>query len=239
MDKISLLDPDRLDFPSVDQALEDPDGLGLLAVGGDLSPQRLERAYRSGIFPWYAENDPICWWSPDPRAVLMPGDLKISRSLRKLLRRRDYEIRSDTAFEEVIHACASSRSASETRISKEMSLAYTELYRMGHAHSVEVWIDDRLVGGLYGVSVGNIFSGESMFHRDKNTSKIAYVYMAEVLFANRYRLVDNQILNPHLRSLGVKTIPRCDYIQLLQNSTTDLDWPTEWDVELKLLSDSH
>ncbi len=215
MTALAWLDPhnpnDR--FPPVDAALKDPDGL--LAVGGDLSPQRLINAYRRGIFPWYEEGQPILWWSPDPRAVIFCDQLRISRSLRKTLRRQNYTVTFDTAFTEVMHACAEPRRGSRgTWITRPMIRAYTELHRLGHAHSVEVWdTDQRLIGGLYGVLLPRVFSGESMFSRADDMSKVALVYLATWLEERGVHLIDCQLPNPHLTSLGATTLPRATFVR--------------------------
>lgn len=218
-----LLDPHASDepFPPVGMAWEEPNGL--LAFGGDLSPTRLINAYQSGIFPWYNPEEPIYWWSPDPRAVLYPNEIRLSRSLRKSIRsiqNKGYEIRFDTDFAAVVKSCAAPRAQSEgTWISNEMFLAYVTLHEMGAAHSVEVWNNENeLVGGLYGIATGGVFSGESMFSKERDTSKIAFVALAWHMKNWGYSVIDCQIENPHLMSMGAINIPRKDYLGILKTS---------------------
>jgi len=190
---------------------------GLLAAGGDLSTERLLAAYRQGIFPWYGEGEPILWWSPDPRMVLFPDELKISRSLSKTLRNKAYEIRFDTSFDAVIEGCAQSRSGQTgTWITAEMRAAYQRLHALGHAHSVETWIEGGLAGGLYGVAIGGVFFGESMFSRARDASKIALVALVGRCKAQDIRLIDCQMHTRHLASLGARDMPRLRFSQLLQ-----------------------
>jgi len=197
-------------FPPVELALREPNGL--LAVGGDLSPQRLLRAYRQGIFPWYNAGQPILWWSPDPRLVLFPADLRISRSLRKALRRGLFRVTLDTAFEAVVAACAAPRGDGQgTWITRDVAAAYTRLYALGHAHSVEVWQQDRLVGGLYGVALGRVFFGESMFTQVSDASKVGFVTLVRQLVRWGYELIDCQVYTGHLASLGAILIPRAAF----------------------------
>ena len=203
-------------FPSVETALREPDGL--LAMGGDLSPVRLLNAYSQGIFPWYSRGEPILWWSPDPRMVLVPEEVVISRSLRKRLRRRDFEVRTDSAFADVMRACAEPREGQAgTWITDEMASAYATLHRAGHAHSVETWIDGRLAGGLYGVSIGRIFFGESMFSRATDASKVALAHLARQLERWRFGLIDCQMSTPHLESLGAREIARNEFVRALSD----------------------
>ncbi len=203
-------------FPPLQQALEYPNGL--LAAGGDLSPARLLDAYRHGIFPWFSEGDPILWWSPDPRMVLFPDEFKIANSLRKTLRNGHYEVRTDTAFEQVMRACAAPREgASGTWILEEMISAYCELHKMGYAHSVETWLDDELVGGLYGMALGRMFYGESMFSRHSDASKIALAHLAAQLERWDFGMIDCQMHTPHLASLGAREIARSEFIARLQD----------------------
>lgn len=206
------LDPLRLWFPPVRDALDDPNGL--LAFGGDLRPGRLLAAYRLGIFPWYNEP-PILWWSPDPRAVLFPDQIHISRSLRKTLRRREFEVTMDRAFANVIVGCADRDS---TWISRDMRRAYVQLHELGHAHSVEVWQNDYLIGGLYGMAMGRVFFGESMFSRATDASKIALVHLCGQLQQWNFRVIDCQVGNDHTRSLGAIDIDRNDFSRLLAES---------------------
>jgi leucyl/phenylalanyl-tRNA--protein transferase len=200
----------ELAFPPLDSALVEPNGL--LAAGGDLSPRRLLAAYRHGIFPWYSEGDPILWWSPDPRMVLVPADLRVHRSLAKSLRNKPCEVRFDTAFEEVIRACAAPREGEPgTWITAEMRAAYVRLHRLGAAHSVEAWIDGELAGGLYGVAIGGMFYGESMFSRVRDASKIALAHLARRLQGAGFGLIDCQMRTDHLASLGAREIPRAEF----------------------------
>lgn len=202
------------DFPAVDSALREPDGL--LAVGGDLDPARLMAAYRRGIFPWYSAGQPILWWSPDPRAVLWPRDLHVSRSLRRSARRAPVEIGIDRAFEEVVDACAAPRCGeSGTWITTEMKHAYLRLHALGVAHSIECRDGGTLVGGLYGVALGRIFFGESMFSRRTDASKLALAATLRMLERWNYVLLDCQIMNPHLASMGATPLARGDFTALL------------------------
>lgn len=205
-------------FPPVSTALDAPNGL--LAAGGDLSPERLLDAYSHGIFPWFNEGEPILWWSPNPRMVLFPHELKISRSLRKTLRRtlgnRHYEVRFDTAFREVMRGCASARAGQGgTWISPPMIEAYTRLHERGFAHSAETWIDGELAGGLYGVAIGHMFYGESMFTRVTDASKIAFVHLVWQLERWGFGMIDCQMKTAHLASLGAHEIPRADFLKRL------------------------
>jgi len=204
-------------FPPVSKALRAPNGL--LCAGGDLGPGRLVEAYRHGIFPWFSEGDPILWWSPDPRMVLFPAELKVSRSLKKTIARGAYETRVDSAFRAVIEACSAPRDGhAGTWIVPEMVEAYTRLHELGHAHSVESWQDGELVGGLYGVALGRVFFGESMFTRAPDASKVALAALVERLQARGYRVIDCQQATAHLASLGAREIPRKAFAQLLQES---------------------
>lgn len=197
-------------FPDPANAERDPDGL--LAVGGDLSPTRLLNAYRRGIFPWFGELDPILWWSPDPRMVLFPEKLIINRSLKKTLRKAPFRITFDLAFEQVIHACAAPRpNEPGTWLSDEMIHSYTQLHQQGVAHSAEAWQDDELVGGLYGIALGRVFFGESMFSKVSNASKIAFTALVERLREAGYVLIDCQVYTSHLESLGAELIPRSEF----------------------------
>lgn len=202
-------------FPSTALALEQPNGL--LAAGGDLSASRLLEAYRLGIFPWFSVGDPILWWSPNPRMVLFPNEFKISHSLGKVLNNSDYEVRIDTAFEQVMRACAAARNGQHgTWILEEMILAYCQLHRAGHAHSIETWVDGVLVGGLYGMALGRMFYGESMFSHRPNTSKIALAHLAKQSERWNIGMIDCQMHTPHLASLGAREIPREQFIRKLQ-----------------------
>ena len=211
-------DSDPAQFPDPTFALQEPDGL--LAAGGDLSPARLLNAYRQGIFPWYSEGEPILWWSPNPRAVLFPEQLKISKSLKKTLRKRPFRVTLDTAFTRVIEACSESRldkdgSQSGTWITEEMKQAYITLHRIGFAHSVECWEGDQLVGGLYGVSMGKVFYGESMFARRSDASKVGFAHLVRQLLEWEFALIDCQVHTDHLESLGAVDIPREAFLSLL------------------------
>lgn len=212
--RIRVLGPDLM-FPPVEQALDDPNGL--LAIGGDLSPQRLLAAYRHGIFPWFSTGQPILWWSPAPRMVLYPQELNISRSMRKRLKQQDYEVRYNTAFREVMQACAETVRPDQdgTWISGPMIEAYATLQELGHALSAETWIDGQLAGGLYGVRIGRMFFGESMFHRVSNASKIAFIHLVQELQRQGCGLIDCQMHTSHLASLGAREIPRREFCRQL------------------------
>jgi leucyl/phenylalanyl-tRNA--protein transferase len=203
-------------FPPVADALSDPDGL--LCAGGDLRPERILAAYRRGIFPWYAEGQPILWWSPDPRMVLFPDELRVTRSLRKSIRNRGFRITFDTQFETVITQCADSgaRAFEGTWISPDMHVAYCELHRLGHAHSVEVWLHDRLVGGLYGLELGRVFFGESMFSTEADASKVALYWQVAALRQRHVELIDCQVASEHLYSLGARLISRAEFVARLE-----------------------
>ena len=210
------LDPDapQAPFPDAELAETEPDGL--LAVGGDLKTVRLLNAYRAGIFPWYSPGQPILWWSPNPRTVLFPQHLKVSRSLKKTLRKRRFSATLDRDFEAVIRACSDPRGDEQgTWILPEMISAYTEFHHAGHAHSVEVWLDQELAGGLYGVAIGRVFFGESMFSRVSDASKVALVHLVNVLKGWRFRMIDCQLYSDHLVSLGAEEIPRRRFIDNL------------------------
>jgi leucyl/phenylalanyl-tRNA---protein transferase len=204
-------------FPPIAKALAAPNGL--LCAGGDLGPARVLDAYRRGIFPWFSEGDPILWWSPDPRMVLFPAELKVSRSLRKSLAHGGFEVRVDTAFREVIAACAAPREGhGGTWIVDEMVAAYTRLHELGFAHSVETWRAGELVGGLYGIALPKVFFGESMFTRVTDASKVALVHLVERLRAEDYAVIDCQQATAHLASLGAREIPRKRFAQVLEDS---------------------
>lgn len=205
-------------FPPVEQALTYPNGL--LAAGADLSPERLLDAYRHGIFPWFSEGEPILWWSPTPRMVLIPAEFKLSKSLRKTLRNGHHHVRFDTAFEQVMRACAEPRAGQNgTWITKEMIDAYCELHRRGYAHSVETWLDGELIGGLYGMAIGRMFYGESMFSRRPDASKIALARLCAHLQTQGCELIDCQMNTPHLASLGAREISRQDFMQQIRELT--------------------
>ncbi len=205
------------DFPPTDNALESPNGL--LAAGGDLSTGRLISAYQKGIFPWFSEDEPILWWTPSPRCVVFPDQAHCSKSLAKLLRRSTYRVSFNEAFEHVIHLCGETRKHYEgTWITEDLKDAYSQLHQLGYGHSVEIWNNDTLVGGLYGIAINKIFFGESMFSLEPNTSKIAFIKLAEALVAQNYLLIDCQVTSQHLRSLGAIEIPRAVFEQILQKN---------------------
>jgi len=211
---LTWLTRDSLTFPPLEKALHDPNGL--LAAGGDLSPERLEQAYRHGCFPWYQDGQPILWWSPDPRTVLFPAELHVSRSLAKLMRQGRYQVSFDTDFPAVIAACAAPRDyADGTWITDTMRNAYCELHRRGIAHSVEVRADGVLVGGLYGLAIGQLFFGESMFSRADNASKVGFVTLVEHLRQAGFVLIDCQMPTNHLHSLGARAISRSRFADYL------------------------
>lgn len=212
---LTRLSPNKLEpFPDPSLALDDPNGL--LAIGGDLRPERVLMAYRKGIFPWFNPEDPILWWSPSPRTVFFPDQVHVSRSLNKLLRQGVYHVTFDQDFPAVIKACSEPRTyADGTWISPGIIAAYTELHRQGYAHSVEVWRGNELVGGLYGMALGKVFFGESMFSRADNASKVGFVTLVERLKKNGFVLIDAQVANPHLFSLGAVEISRAKFQSIL------------------------
>lgn len=216
---------DRIAFPPPHLADD-----GLLAVGGDLRPERLMAAYRNGIFPWYSEGEPILWWSPDPRAVIHPEGMHVSRSLERTLRSGRYTITADSAFAEVIGACAAipRRHERGTWITDGMRAAYTQLHELGHAHSIECWEDGALVGGLYGLAIGTCFCGESMFARRDDASKAAFATFARACPAMGITLIDCQLPNPHLMRLGAREIPRAAYLRLLAEARRHPAPPAPW-----------
>jgi len=214
-------------FPPIETALKDPDGL--LCAGGDLSLPRLLEAYRRGIFPWYSGDEPILWWSPDPRMVLYCDELKVPRSLAKSVRNRGYEVRVDTAFREVIASCAMPRKdGGGTWLGEDMRLAYQRLHRAGHAHSFEAWKDGRLAGGLYGVALGRMFYGESMFARATDASKVALVALVAELAARGFPLIDCQQRTPLLASLGAREIPRRGFLRHVATLVNYPEPPGKW-----------
>lgn len=223
-------------FPPLDTALDSPNGL--LAAGGDLSPERLLDAYSRGVFPWFSEGEPILWWSPHPRMVLFPNELKISRSLAKTLRNKSYEVRVDTAFVAVMEACSSMPRVGQagTWINRRMIDAYTRMHELGHAHSFETWIDGGLVGGLYGVAVGRAFFGESMFSLRSDASKIALAHLVRQLAAWDFGMVDCQMATPHLASLGGREIPRREFsarlADLVKSSSLTGRWRLSADLRI-------
>ena len=202
-------------FPPLERALEEPNGL--LCAGADLSVARLVAAYERGIFPWYSEGQPVLWWSPDPRMVLFPDKLRVPRSLRKRLARRDYEVTADAAFEEVIRGCAAPRRGHDgTWITDDMIAAYLRLHRAGYAHSVETWIGGRLAGGLYGVTLGRMYYGESMFTLAPDASKIALVHLVRRLERLGFGMIDCQMATEHLARFGAREIPRAAFVRKLR-----------------------
>ena len=208
-----------LTFPPLTRALQEPNGL--LAAGGDLSPERLLEAYSRGIFPWYSPEQPILWWSPDPRMVMFPDEFAPRRSLAKVLRNREYEVRCDTAFEQVMRACAATPREGQdgTWITEEILAGYCGLHRQGHAHSIETWIDGRLVGGLYGVALGRAFYGESMFAHATDASKIAFSHLVHFLQTRACGIIDCQMRTDHLASLGAREISRQEFATHLADLT--------------------
>ena len=218
-------------FPPVELALREPNGL--LCAGGDLTPQRLVLAYLKGIFPWYSPGEPILWWSPDPRMVLFPAEFKLSRSLRKTLRNKDYHVRLDTHFKAVIEACAGTKRKDQagTWITPEIQAAYVKLHELGYAHSVETWADGRLVGGLYGIAIGKMFYGESMFAHATDASKIAVAHLVRFLAGNGFGLIDCQMNTAHLASLGAREIPRDEFTDHLRRLTAIPPLCGRWDAD--------
>ncbi len=228
--------PDKIIFPPPELAEED----GLLAVGGDLSESRLLLAYSTGIFPWYSEGSPILWWSPDPRLVLLPDELKMSRSLGQTIKRGDFKVTMDRAFNSVIKNCADVHRHEDrgTWITKDMIKAYTRLHRLGYAHSVESWYvgttrsrEGELAGGLYGVSLGSAFFGESMFTKKSNASKVAFVKLVQQLRQWDFTLIDCQVSTAHLISLGAREIPRNEFMTMLKLALKTPTRKEKWDIE--------
>ena len=229
---IPLLGPSD-PFPATDSALHEPNGL--LAAGGGLSTARLLDAYSRGIFPWFSEGDPVLWWCPDPRMVLRTSDMHVSRSLRRRLRKRDYRITMDAAFHDVLLHCASPRDdQAGTWLVPSMIRAYERLHASGHAHSVEVWIDDEIAGGLYGVAVGRMFYGESMFSRRSDASKIALAHLAEQLSRWAFPIIDCQMRTSHLESLGAFDMPRREFQTLIGHLVQEPGRVGVWAVDQDL-----
>ncbi len=228
MDAIHYLDPNNPVFPNPRRASDELGGL--LAAGGNLESATLVKAYSSGIFPWYEEDQPILWWSPPTRAVMFPGGIHVSRSLKKAIKRENWTVSSDARFAEVVEYCAATReNASGTWITPDMKAAYNQLHREGHAHSVEVWKDEALVGGLYGVAVGGMFCGESMFSLAANASKIALVCLSATLFNRGFELIDCQLENDHLTSMGATLLSRDDFLNRLAICRQkSCHWPSNW-----------
>jgi len=204
---------DALLFPSPEQASDE----GIVAVGGDLKPERVMLAYRKGIFPWFESDDFLLWWSPDPRMVLFPDQVKISKSMRAVLRKRQFEVTFNKAFDDVVEACAKVKRFGQngTWITPGLMEVYSTLHTQGHAHSVEVWEEGVLVGGLYGIDLGTVFCGESMFSKANNASKVALISLAKELKKNKYELIDCQVPTQHLASMGAESIPRSEFLTYL------------------------
>ena len=214
-------------FPPVELALDEPNGL--LAAGGDLTPRRIISAYRQGVFPWYSAEHPILWWSPNPRAVLIPSKLKVSRSLRKHIRKNPFRITIDHCFGEVLRQCAAPRAYTDnTWLTPEMQAAYIQLHKEGVAHSFEAWQDETLVGGLYGLALGRVFFGESMFSRVTDASKIAFVHAARQLEAWNFALIDCQVASEHLKSFGAIDVPRRNFLEYILQLIDQPSHPTPW-----------
>ena len=231
--RLHWLDPrnPQQPFPPVHLAMRDPNGL--LAIGGDLSLSRLLRAYSQGIFPWFNPDEPILWWCPDPRAVLAPGELHVSHSLKKRVRKNDYAVTFDRAFPEVLDACSAARAKSRgTWLGVDMKCAYYDLYRSGHCHSVEVWREGALIGGLYGVALGRAFFGESMFSRAADGSKIAFVYLCRQLQAWDFELSDCQISSAHLATLGARDLSRDSFLARLRVATAQSPRAAPWRFDI-------
>jgi leucyl/phenylalanyl-tRNA--protein transferase len=223
-------------FPPVETALQEPNGL--LCASQDLSAERILDAYRRGIFPWFNPGEPVLWWSPDPRMVLVPAELKISRSLRQRLKRGGYEIRVDSCFREVMQACAAPREGqSGTWIGRTMLDTYSRLHDMGYAHSVETWMNGELVGGLYGIAIGRMFYGESMFSRKTDASKLALVSLCRQLDAWGFELIDCQMETSHLASMGARPISRTRFIEEMKRLLKLHQIPSPWRFDLNDASD--
>ncbi len=229
MGQISWLEPATTDFPATSLALDEPNGL--LAAGGDLSLPRMLAAYEQGIFPWYSDNDPILWWSPDPRLILDPREIHINRSTRKLAKKQPYTFSVDKAFSAVIRHCAQApRDGAGTWITEEMIEAYCSLYEAGFAHSVEAWKDGELIGGLYGIALGKVFFGESMFSRLTGASRLAFCTLCLQLQAWGFELIDCQVHSDYLESLGAREISRKDFESRLRAlvKQKNIDWKSAW-----------
>ncbi len=223
-------DTPETQFPSPNSASEE----GLVAVGGKITTIRVLSAYRQGIFPWYSEDQPVLWWSPEPRAILYPDEIKISRSLKKTLRRSNFRLTADTAFSEVVKACAGPRSHSQTGgtwITAEMVDTYNQLHQLGYGHSIEVWNEDKLVGGLYGLSLGSAFFGESMFSHQSDASKLALVYLANFSKSRGIDFIDCQLPTDHLASMGAVNISRNEYLRILETALRHQDHTKYWQLD--------
>ncbi len=220
----------RLDYEITFPPAELADQDGILAIGGDLSPQRLIRAYSDGIFPWYSDGQPILWWSPDPRMVLYPANLRISKSMQQVIKSKKFSITLDKEFEAVITACkmARGRDRRSTWITAEMRNAYIELHRLGYAHSVEVWADQKLAGGLYGVSLGSVFFGESMFTRISNASKFGFIQLVCLLHEKKFTMIDCQVPSEHLSGFGAEEIGRPEFLSGLKEGLKDKTLEGNW-----------
>lgn len=236
MIRLAQLDPDQPEyFPDPTQALHDPNGL--LAFGGDLSPQRLLAAYRRGIFPWYSQGDPLLWWSPDPRCVFMTDRLHVARRLRRSLRHSTWTLTINCAFAQVMRECAAPRTyESGTWITPDLQCAYARLHELGHAHSLEVWDGEALIGGIYGVAIGRVFSAESMFSRVSDASKAALLALCRTLHGWSFPLLDAQVPNPHLLRLGAIEWPRADYLRAL-GDLAEQTGPHSWRLTFTRVSD--
>jgi leucyl/phenylalanyl-tRNA--protein transferase len=225
--QLAVLDSHKPEFPDPNTALDDPDGL--LAVGGNLQPDTLLSAYYQGIFPWYNEDDPLLWWSPSIRCVIDPLSLHISKSLQKQLRKQDYHVTFNQSFVQVIEACAQRDYKTDTWINSNMIMAYTELNRLGKAHSVEIWQDNKLVGGAYGVAVGAVFCGESMFSYQPNASKIALVHLCGHIVELGFKLIDCQLVTDHLISMGAKPLDKSIFLQKLKQwRDCEIKWSNQY-----------
>jgi len=223
-------DTPETQFPSPNSASEE----GLVAVGGEITTKRVLSAYRQGIFPWYSEDQPVLWWSPEPRAILYPDGIKISRSLKKTLRHSKYSITADTAFSEVVKACAGPRIQSPTGgtwITAEMMDTYNQLHQLGYGHSIEVWDEEKLVGGLYGLSLGSAFFGESMFSHQSDASKLALVYLAKFSKSSCIDFIDCQLPTNHLASMGAINISRKEYLRILEAALKHQDQTKCWQLD--------
>lgn len=236
--RLHWLNPSQPDepFPDAENALEEPNGL--LAIGGDLSTRRLLRAYHEGIFPWYNPDEPILWWSPDPRTIFAPDQIHVARSLRRDLRRQDYAVTLDRAFHAVIDLCAAPRRHQRgTWLGEDMRRAFCGLHAIGHAHSIEVWRKHALIGGLYGIALGRAFFGESMFSRAPNGSKIALIHLARQLGVWGFELIDGQVGSPHLYRMGAFDVPRTAFRQRLRHALAFPAMPPRWRFDIPVPAD--